>query len=31
MWTQVKGVKDKIQSLFDKSSDGVDMICYSQG
>lgn len=31
MWVQVKGVRDKIQSLFDTSPNGVDMICFSQG
>ena len=31
MWTQVEGVQAKIQPFIENATDGVNMICYSQG
>lgn len=31
MWTQVKTVQAKIQPFVTNATDGVNMICYSQG
>ena len=31
MWNQVNGVYSKIKSIIQSSSDGIIMICYSQG
>lgn len=31
MWTQVKSVQAKIQPFVTNATDGVNMICYSQG
>ena len=31
MWDQVKGVYQKMKPIMDNASDGVNLICYSQG
>ena len=31
MWTQVEGVQAMIKPFIKKATDGVNMICYSQG
>lgn len=31
MWEQVDGIKTKMQPIFDNATDGVNLICYSQG
>lgn len=31
MWKQVDGVYDKIKAFMDDASEGVNMVCYSQG
>lgn len=31
MWDQVNNIREKMQPIFDNSTDGVNLICYSQG
>ena len=31
MWDQVNGIKTKMQPIFDNATDGVNLICFSQG
>lgn len=31
MWTQVNGFRKKMLPIFENSTDGVNMLCYSQG